>query len=100
MSDKIKITAVNRIEGGGNIYNPGDSLDCEKQEALRLIGLGAAKLPVAELAETIPESTGKSLLDLLAEATTYEEVLALMPEEEPTAEIAAAFEEKLKTLKG
>lgn len=95
----IKLQAVNRIEGGGKIYNPGDSFDCEEQEALRLIGLEVARPAVPEPAETTPEPQEKGLLDLLAEATTYEEVLALMPEEEPPAEIQAAFEAKLETLK-
>jgi len=99
-SEKIKLIALGRIEADGEIYNPGDPFECEETEARRLIGLEAARLPIPQqLAELAPEQPDDDLLSKIAAAATYEEVLALMPEEEPPAEIAAAFEEKLAELK-
>lgn len=98
---KIKLIAVGRIEADGKIYNPGDSLECEEREAMRLIGLDAARPEEPEQpSEPGPEQSQEDLLARIKAASTYEEVLALMPEEEPPAEIADAFEARLEELRG
>jgi hypothetical protein len=99
-SKTIKIQAVNRIEGGGKVYNPGDRFECEKTEALRLINLGAAKLPDPEIPVEAKGGRADDLLSKIAAAKTYEEVLSLMPDQEPEPEVAEAFEAKLAELKG
>lgn len=98
---KKKLIAVGRIEADGRIYNPGDPLECEESEALRLIGLDAARPPEPEqTTDPGPEHSQEDLLARIMAASTYEEVLALMPEEEPPAEIADAFEARLEELRG
>lgn len=98
---KMKLIAVGRIEADGKIYHPGDPLECEQREALRLIGLDAARLKEPEQhADPEPEQSQKDLLARIKAASTYEEVLALMPEEEPPGEIADAFEARLEELRG
>lgn len=109
-----KITAVNRIERDGDIYNPGDTFECEAQEAERLIDLEAARLfvPEDQLEAGDGEGVNAASADVSAialakaefiaaieAAETYEEVLSLMPEEEPDPEIAAVFEKRLEELK-
>jgi hypothetical protein len=98
---KIMLIAVGRIEADGKIYNPGDPLECEEREALRLIGLDAARPTEPEqLTEPGPEQSHEDLLARIKAASTYEEVLALMPEEEPPVDIADAFEARLEELRG
>ncbi len=98
---KKKLIAVGRIEADGRIYNPGDQLEREESEALRLIGLDAARPPEpGQTTHPGPEHSQEDLLARIKAASTYEEVLALMPEEEPPAEIAGAFEARLEELRG
>jgi hypothetical protein len=69
---------------------------CDAKEAKRLIDLGVAAEPVEETEQT--DTTISDLLAAIAAAETEEALMALMPEQDPGAEIAAAFEARLAEL--
>ncbi len=109
MAKTIKIIAVlGCIHLGEESHIPGGpAFDCEQKEARRLIDLGVAALPTKETASVpttaqlaadeaarLAESAATAKAELLAAiaaAGTTEELLALMPEEEPEDDIAEAF---------
>lgn len=72
----------------------GPAFDCEAGEARRLIKMGVAKEAGAGDVLVQPAG-GPDLFTLIAEAQSPEELLALMPEEEPGEEVKAAFEARL-----
>lgn len=72
----------------------GPAFDCEAGEARRLIEMGVAEEATAGAAPA-PALPPPDLFTLIAEAQSPEELLALMPEEEPGEEVKAAFEARL-----
>lgn len=109
MAKMIKIiTILGCIHYAGGEHAVGDpAFGCEAKEAKRLIDLGVAAEPgkivppgptkeeiaaAAEAAELQAKATAKAeLLAAIAAAQTPEELLALLPENEPEADVAEAF---------
>jgi len=69
---------------------------CEAGEAARLIELGVAEEFSGAAAPAAPEPP--DLLAIIAAVRTPAELLALMPDEEPTDEVRSAFENRLAEL--
>lgn len=110
-SATITITPI----GGGSIlfqgttYLPGEGFICPESEAVRLIDMGVAVLaeavgaiPLGRPRDTADENKGEPLasplLDRIAAAQTLDELQSLCPEEKPSDEIIAAFQQRAEEL--
>ena len=77
----------------------GAAFECDAKEAKRLIDLGVAEVAEPEEKPVSGDSSvTNELLSAIESATTVEELAALMPAEEPSAEIIAAFDAKMIVL--
>lgn len=114
MAKPVYITPVNGcIRYKGENILPGTPFQCDGDEAKRLIGMGVAEPAVKPVpAQTHPTKTAEqialetaaaeqaTLLEKISAAATAEELAALMPENEPAAEVTAAFEARMEQLTG
>lgn len=96
---RVEIISIRTITGcidyAGEVHVAGGPVfDCEAGEARRMIEMGVAEEAAAG-AVPPPALPSPDLFTLIAEAQSPEELLALMPEEEPGEEVKAAFEERL-----
>lgn len=94
----VEIVAVNTIGHNGTDYLPGQTLAVDAKEAERLVGLGAASYPVADEPEQEPAPANNGILAAIAAAATVEELLELMPTNEPETDVVAAFESRMQEL--
>lgn len=94
------------IRHQGVNYIPGEPFACEGTEAQRLIDMGVAEAVTAEkvvrqkqpTAAELAAAKKAELLASIAVAASVEELAALMPEDEPAAEIQEAFAARLAEL--
>jgi hypothetical protein len=112
MAKTITIIPVSGcIRYKGIDYLPTNSFACDATEAQRLIAMGVAKVATfgAQVQPPPPSKTTEQpalnaaaaktkLLDAIAAAVTQVELMALLPEEEPEADIKAAFTKRLAEL--
>lgn len=105
MAKTEKLRALARIDYNGGVYLPGtdeDVFDCDNKEASRLKSLG-----IAETFQTKPVSASKehlaktALLADIAAASTTDELLGLLSEEQPDDDdIRDAISSRLAALEG
>jgi hypothetical protein len=100
MAKTTQITVLTGcIHYGPEQYTAGHTFECDVKEAKRLIAAGIAENTAAPAEpQPIAALPVSDLLAAISAVATQEELLALLPENEPPAEIAAAFATRMAEL--